>query len=204
MTDGFQKEKQQLPRKRKYIYFILLFVIIVFCGAIYFLWHSLQAPAIGVIHPGTLPKKDEFDQGTETKQFVGKDFSFSYQGKYQEISHTLPEVGSIKETFFLSASDIEGKKIAVVEEERDGSTLDASPSFQMRRNDPKTYKKSTLRWESLDRVLFTKDSQVFEKTLFIQKKNFILSVSVSSPFSGETLSGDLENILNTLEWKTKE
>lgn len=189
--------------KRKQTLLIASLIIIFFCGAVYFLWLFFQTPAVGVIRPGVVPKKeDAFDQSTETKHFAGTYFSFSYPGKYQEVSHTFPETGPVKETLLLSASDVEGKKIAITAEKRDTDTFDASPSFQMRRNDFKTYGRSSLKWQDLDGVLFTKNSQVFEQTVFFRKNNFILSISTTSPFSLETLRGDLENILESLEWKS--
>ncbi|MEI8097147.1 MAG: hypothetical protein WCG73_03515, partial [Candidatus Moraniibacteriota bacterium] len=178
ITNDVQKGEEKLPPKRKRKLWFFLFFLTLLIGGLYSCWQFFQSPAVGVIRPGALPKKDEsFAEGTETKHFVGKHFSFSYPGAYQEISHTLPETGPIKETIFLSAVDVEGKKIAVTEEERENDRLDASPAFQMRERDTKTYRKSSFKWDGLDRVLFTKDSQVFEKAVFLQKKNFILTVS---------------------------
>ncbi|OIQ04350.1 MAG: hypothetical protein COZ86_02365 [Candidatus Moranbacteria bacterium CG_4_8_14_3_um_filter_41_13] len=199
-VDMEPEEKKSSHTKRNiflFIIFILLF------GGIYILWLFLQSPAIGVIRTSSLPKEEAFDTGTETKQFVGTSFSFSYPGRYKERAHTLPEAGPVEESIFLSATDVEGKKITLTLEKRDADTLDASPSFQMRQNDKKTYTKSSFKWDGLDRVLFIKDSQVFEKILFLQRKNLFLIISVSSPFSLDTLSQDLEDILTNLKWEKK-
>lgn len=191
--------------KRKYKFSIFFFIATFLCVGLYFLWIFLRTSAVGVIRSGTLPKQEEsFDQKTETKHFSGTSFSFSYPGKYRETSHTFSETGPIEEGLLLSAIDTEGKKIAITAEKRETNTLDASPAFQMRRNDSQTYEQSSLKWQDLDGALFTKNSQVFEQTVFFQKDNSILSISTTSPFSLETLRGDLENILESLEWKIKE
>jgi len=104
------EEKKSSHTKRNiflFIIFILLF------GGIYILWLFLQSPAIGVIRTSSLPKEEAFDTGTETKQFVGTSFSFSYPGRYKERAHTLPEAGPVEESIFLSATDVEGKKITL-------------------------------------------------------------------------------------------
>lgn len=194
-----EDDSQRKPKKWKWI--VLLFLFFSFLMGIYFIWIFFQTPAVGVIHTGFLPKKEEsFDQGTEVKQFKGQFFHFSYSGKYTEVSHTVPTSGPIKEMLLLSATDTEGKKIAVTFEKRPEFTLDASPAFQMRQNDKKQYVKSTFSSHGLDNVLFTKDSQVFEKTLFLHQKNIFLILSVSSPFSSEALLDDIEDIVRTLEW----
>lgn len=181
---------------------LFLFGAVLFSGALYAVWVFLQRPAVGVIRTGALPVKDEdFEQGKERKYFAGEHLSFSYQGMYTEKSHSLPVSGPIKESIFLSAADFEGRKIAVVVEERAGGSLDASPSFQMRVNDPKTYERSSLKKNNLGTVLFTKNSPVFEQTAFFQKNDLVVSIAVTSPLRLDALPGDLEDIFQDFEWK---
>lgn len=183
---------------------LFLFGAVLFSGALYAAWLFLQKPAVGVVRVGTLPTKEEsFAQGTEQKHFSGKYFSFSYTGTYEEKNHTVPVSGVIKESVFLSANDFEGRKIAIGVEEREERGLAASPSFQMRMNDPKTYARSSATWGGLDMVLFTKNSQVFEQTVFFQKDNLIVSVSATSPLRLDALSGDLDSFFQSFEWKQK-
>ncbi len=198
-NDSSENESSQ---KKKYI-FVLIFFVFLFCIA-YFIWLFLQTKVVGVIRSGTLPQKEEmFDENTQTKDFQGTYLRFSYEGKYQEISHSVSPTGPIKELVLLSSRDIEGRKIALTLEQRDSDSFDAVPSFQMRKNDTKTYQRTSFKWNGIDKVLFVKNTPVFEKTLFLQKKNSFLILSVSSPFSSEMLEEDIDRILLHLEWNTE-
>lgn len=197
-----EPETNNVPSRKGGKISLFLFGVVLFSGALYAAWLFLQKPAVGVIRTGTLSAKDEgFEQGKERKRFGGTHFSFSYPGTYAEKSHSLPTSGPIKEALFLSAADLEGRKIALVVEERKGGGLDASPSFQMRANDPKTYERSSLKQEGLDIVLFTKNSPVFEQTAFFQKNDLVASIAVTSPLRLDALLGDLDDIFQDFEWK---
>ncbi|MFZ3031814.1 MAG: hypothetical protein WA082_02150 [Candidatus Moraniibacteriota bacterium] len=197
-----QETHSDSSRKGGWKISLFLFGAVLFSGALYAVWLFLQRPAVGVIRTGTLPVKDEgFDQGNEQKYFRGAHFSFSYPGTYAEKSHSLPASGPIKETLFLLATDLEGRKIAVTVEERVGGGLEASPSFQMRASDPQTYERTSMKKSGLDTVLFTKNSPVFEQTAFFQKNDLVVSIAVTSSFSPDALLGDLDDIFQDFEWK---
>lgn len=202
--NNFSPEQGKEPSTKwrdRIVIFLLLVGFLV--SLIYFLWLFLQNPSIGVIRVGTPPAKDEsFEQGKELKRFVGEYVSFSYPGTYVEKTHTLPVEGPIKESIFLSDAGMESKKIAVTIEKRAEESLEASPSYQMRMNDSKTYRRTSIDLNGFSGFLFTKDSQVFEQMVFFRKNGFILSIAVTSPFSLDTLWEGLENILKSFEQKT--
>ena len=194
--------KDSTPFYKRYRFLIFLFLILffLFSGA-YSTWLFLQKPAIGEVRVAKEAPAEDRDSSKKPKQYEGKYLTFSYPGIYAEKARETPVNGPVKESIFLSAADFEGRKIAIIVEQREESNFEVSPSFQMRLLHPKTYARTSIGWEDLDGVLFTKNSQVFEQTAFFQKKNFILSISTTSPLRIDTLREDLENILRNLEWK---
>lgn len=183
--------------RRKIVLFFLLGVTI-FIGR-YFIWYSIQKPALGVIKSGELPKEQEsFTQKNEKKLYKGKYITFSYPGSYSEKSHELPENGPVREKIVFFGDEMEGKQIVVTVDERLEKSLDASPSFQMRIKNPKQYEKEMRGVGDEKKVLFTKNSQVFEVTAFFMKKNLLMSVSVTSSIHLDGLRDDLLEILQTL------
>ncbi len=107
----------------------------------------------------------------------------------------------MRESVFLTSPDLDSVKIAITVEERDEPGPEASPSYQARSNDRETYERSPLRWGELDGALFTKNSQVFEQTVFFRKGGLSLIVSATSPLRIDALREALEDILRNLSWK---
>lgn len=201
LDDGSGKKKQELSRKRRRKVIFSLFGVILF-GALCFLWFFLRKTSVGVIRVGTPPNRS-VEQGKGLKRFVGKYVSFSYPGAYVEKMHDFPIKGPVKESIFLSVADIEGRKIAIVVEEREGGDFEASPSFQMRLDTPKEYDQEPVSVSGRSGFLFKKNSQVFERTFFFHDKDFVVSVSSTSPFSAEDLERDLFAVIGSLRLRAR-
>ncbi len=183
--------------RRKIVLFLLL--VGIFSVGAYYIWYMVQKPSIGTIKPGTLPAEPEsFAQNSEKKLYKGKYITFSYPGSYSEKSHDVPKDGPVKEKIIFSGDESQGKRMAIMVEERPEKNLDASPSFQMRVKDPKRYEKEIRETGNDTKVIFTKNSQGFEMTAFFMKRNLLVSVSVTSSIHLDGLRNDLLEILETL------
>lgn len=204
-----QKQKQTMPLtkenpKRRFHFGVYVTVVpILFFAIAYLVWIFLQKPVMADLK--VVVKKSKIDAGIskESKIYQGKYLSFSYPGDYQELTHTTPEEKErpIRETIFLSATDLEGQKIAIVVEERETGNFEESPSFQMRLLKPKEYVKESISENGFKGFIFKKNTQVFEEAAFIRKGNFIISVSLSSPMSTEGLNKALVDVLRSLKWE---
>lgn len=183
--------------RRKIVLFLLLGGIL--SGGVYYIWYIVQKPSIGTIKTGALPAEPEsFAQNSEKKLYKGKYIIFAYPGSYNEKSHDAPKEGPVKEQIVLFGDESQGKRIAFVVEDRSDKYLDASPAFQMRMKDKEQYEKEIIGTGRDQKVIFTKNSQVFETTAFFMKKNLLVSVSVTSPIHLDGLRDDLLKILETL------
>lgn len=188
-----------LKRHRGVVLFLSLFAIGVGC---FFLWRFLERPNIGTIYPGKLPAVPEsFAQNKEKKQYTGKYIDFSYPALYFEKRHELPVNGPVKESVFLSANDVEGRKIALVVADRGTSDFMSDPSFQMRMKASSGYASSPLTDLPFQGILFEKNEAPFEVTSFFILQGLIVSVSVTSPFSIEGLKQELLTLLAGLHWR---
>lgn len=196
-----QEKENELPVERHSKVVLFLFIMLLIFGSLYFLWQFLQRPVVGIVGAGKTVSKESSATDTEQLEYQGKYLRFPYPGLYVEKMHELPVKGPVKESIFLSADDVEGKKIAVVVEERKEMVLKASPSFQMRLNKPKEYSKTMIPLDGFDGFIFEKNSQVFEQTAFFFHKGLLVSISVTSPFKIDGLKEGLIDILKSIQWK---
>jgi hypothetical protein len=192
--------KENNKKSRRFWVYITIILLLLFVGA-YIIWTFLQKPVISDIRIETKESSADIVKNKEPKLYQGKYLTFSYPGDYQELTHTISEEKPIRENIFLSATDLEGQKIAVVVEERETGNFEESPSFQMRLLKPKEYKKESISENGWTGFVFKKNTQVFEETAFVSKGNFIISVSLSSAMTIEGLNKALIDILRSLEWK---
>lgn len=191
------EERHDKKRQQKVVLFLL--VIAFFLALGYLLWHFLNRPAIGTIHPGKLSQVDGFDRNKEKKRYDGKYVDFSYPAVYDEKRHEIFVNGPVKESVFLSADENNGRKIAVLAEKRETRDFEVSPSVQMRLNEPKKYVKKEFVEENFRGIIFVKDSQVFEQTAFFFHDGLLVSVSVTSAVTMEGLEEQLMDIVRSIK-----
>lgn len=199
-----QKQKIFAVKKRsKKSYRFIVFgttAPLLFFGIAYIIWTFLQKPVMADLRVIQSKQNADANNAKLTKTYQGKYLTFSYPGDYQELTHITSKEKPIRENIFLSATDLEGQKIAVVVEERETGNFEESPSFQMRLLKPKEYKKELISEDGFTGFLFSKNTQVFEETAFVRKENFIISVSLSSAMTIEGLNKTFMDILRSLEW----
>ncbi len=181
------------------MYIIVAAVLLV--GAAGAAWIFLQKPVISDIRVGKVESSADMEAGKEIKTYPGKYLTFSYSGIYTEKSHETPDGGPVKESILLSATGLEGQKIAIVVEKRDTLDFQESPAYQMRLNKSNEYARETVTLGDWSGELFKKDVQVFERTLFLKHKNFIVSLSATSPFNADNLDNELSSIVGSLRFR---
>lgn len=203
-----QKQKQTTPnekenpkKKSRFWKYVVLIILILLFVVAYIIWLLIQTPNVADIRVGIKEPSEDIVKNKEPKLYQGKYLSFSYPGDYQELTHTTPEEKPVRETIFLSATDLEGQKIAIVVEERETGDFEESPSFQMRLLKPKEYVKESISENGFRGFIFKKNTQVFEETAFVRKENFIITVFLTSPMNIEGLNKALFDVLWTLKWK---
>lgn len=192
------EQLQKLPhQKRKII--VLIGILLLLVGG-YFLWRVFRGKAVGTIQVQDPTALEFLDKKSEKKLYRGKFVTFSHGAMYEERAHLLPESGPLKESIFLSATDVEGRKIAVTVADRGTDDLSSDPAFQMRQMTKKEYHSKTFQESMWHGVVFEKNSVSFERTGFFAKNGFIVSVSVTSPFSGDSLEAEFLAIMQSLSF----
>lgn len=197
-----QKTKpKENPKKSRYFKIYATFTLILLLAIAYIIWLFLQRPVVADIRVVAETSNPNADKISEIKTYPGQYVSFTYSGIYAEKSHEIPTSGPVKESIFLSALEVEGQKIAVVVEERETGNFEESPSFQMRENESSKYPKERRTIGDWRGWLFSKDTQVFERTFFTRDQNFLISVSVTSPISAKNLDQELSNVVGSLRFQ---
>lgn len=193
-------EQENTKNKKSRKKTLFLFGVFFLLGALFFvLWQYLSGPAIGTIQEGLLPSdEDLFETRNERKRYDGKYLSFSYPALFVSKTDTAPVNGPVKESIFLTETGFQSRKITVILEEREENNLEASPSFKMRLEKPKIYKKKLFSEGAFDGSLFEQDTPVFEQTAFFRDGKSILSVSVTSPTTLEGLEEELRRVVRSI------
>lgn len=195
------EEIEKMPRKKLMRWVFLLVGLGPATLLVYGVWRYLERPAVGEIWTSTVVSREDRDSKNERKEYRGEYLVFSHPISYEEKTYTLPVKGPVKESILLSEKSVEGKKIAIVVEERSGGDYTASPAFQMRSLKPKDYEKAEdMSLGGYRGVLFRKDTGVFERTFFLHDSDLVVTVSMSSPFSAEALEGELSNIIKSIRF----
>ena len=195
--DNAGKEKESQPRSSKVL--IYLYVLIVLSALGYALWFFLQKPAMGTVRVGTEETKEAaFDRSQEKKRYEGKYLSFSYSGTYEEKTHTLPVKNPVKESIFLSNSDLEGRKIAVMVEERPNGGLEESPSFQMRMMEEDIYQSESFSLNDFEGIIFSTDKSIFEQSAYFRYEGNIVTVTLTSALTDKGLKEELVEVVKSL------
>lgn len=190
-------EKPKKPL-RLLVYSVL--IVLFFFGLASIVCLFLQEPVIGEVRVGKKAPTEDRDSAKKQKQYQGKYLTFSYPGIYAEKTHEIFVDGPVKESIFLSAADIEGRKIAVTVEEREGGDFEASPSFQMRSDKPTEYDQEPVSIGGQSGFLFKKDTYMFERIFFLHSEDFVISISATSPFSAENLEQELFSIIGSIRF----
>src|SRR3989304_3548038 len=109
--------KENNKKPRRFWVYITIILLLLFVVA-YIIWTFLQKPVISDIRVGTKEPSADIIKKKEQKLYQGKYLAFSYPGDYQELTHAISAEKPIRENIFLSATDLEGQKVAEEVEER--------------------------------------------------------------------------------------
>lgn len=192
-------KNRKIPSKRRRM--VLLFAFFLLGCICFWLWRFLQKPAVGTIRPGATPLAEQvFTREKEKQRYTGKYLDFSHGAAYREKGHDLPVNGLIKESIFLSAEDIEGRKISLILADRGTSDLASDPSFQVRSDASGEYQSKSFQVANFQGTVFQKNTQIFEVTAFFSYQEYIVSISLTSPFTLEGLETELSAIMESLHF----
>ncbi len=183
-------------RRNKKISVAIVFITI-FLGIGYAGWQFFGAPAQGTVRVSLPAQAERVTKNDKEWLYKGNFFEFSLPLVYVEKKHTFGKEGPIQESVYFSTQDIEGKKIALTLSKRGSTDLAEEPSFRLRETLPMRYVRSSLQGFPFQGVIFTKKELPFEITVFFVQKEFIVSISITSPFGDKTLLPELLSLLAT-------
>lgn len=188
----------QIKKTRYRVRNMVLWVCIgLLCIGSYFVWRFFHGKAQGVIWIQDHDLVESRDKNTEKRLYKGKFVTFSHSARYEEKTHSLPTSGPVKEVIFLSATDVEGRKIAVTVADRGTANLESDPAFQFRQMTQKEYQSKTFQEGIWQGVLFERSTSLYERTFFFSNKGLIISFSITSPFSGDDLEEELRAMMRS-------
>ena len=178
--------------KAKIVYWLIIGPL--FLGGL-LVWLWTQGEASGTVVT-TSQKVEEVPHEPEAYQYNGKYVTLQVPGIFRERTHSIPDSGPVKETiFFVKESGGNNEKIAVTVEERDPKTLDASPSYQSRKNN--SLYTEQLNQEKSESILI-KQSDPFELTHFFFVDEFLVSFSYTATAPREGEKEMLETVRKSL------
>lgn len=169
--------------------------IAMLCVVGYFLWQLLQKKVEGKIRVKEPESVEALHENNEKKLYKGKFVEFFHGDEYIEKSHSTLESGPIVETIFLATPDVEGQKLAVTVAYRGNANFASDPAFQFRQVTLGDYRSKSIQEGIWQGVLFENDAAPFEKTVFLEKNGYIMSISLSSPFGSDDLEEEILAII---------
>lgn len=196
-SEEVSQNKEGASNKKKVLAGVLVTLLFLVGCFVWWLWHR---KAVGTIRVPEMYQEESAVKKQEKKLYQGKFFTFLYDEGYLEKTHSLPESGPIKETLFLSTSDVEGRKIAVTLADRGTNDLVSDPSFQLRQNSHEEYQSRPFEVAPFQGTLFQKNTQLFEVTAFFTYQGKIMTLSITSPFSLEGLEKELFTVIESLHF----
>lgn len=189
-------------RKKRFIFGVTFFLLIVLVIA--FLWWLSQRPSQGTITvASSVASRESIDLKQRTR-YEGKYLTFTYPSDFERREEVEAVKFPLLERIYLSRGDIEGRKIALTFQDNSGNSFEEYSSFRIRRNDPAVYTEDRSERNGLDAVFFTKASSVFEVGAFFHRGSQVVAIVVSSPTTQKGLREELEDVLDSFEWKDGE
>lgn len=197
-----EKETTKPKHRRRFFMLSLAFLAIV---AAIFAYLYAQRPGQGVILESKLETAAGAKKAYEKKKFEGKYVSFEYSSSFEIKTHetSANENQVFLETAFLSEDPSLAKKIALTVENLQGRTLEDSANYHLRKTYPKRFQEEKFNLENVHGTAFTdKDSELFEKTIFIPHENYLAEISLTAlrPASND-LDRELNEIVGSLIWR---
>lgn len=186
------------PKKKNYLFLWVLIGIGVI--SVMILWWLFGRPNEGKITKLIPLETAPLTTVSETKNYSGKYFTFSYPASYTEKSFDEPTQAPILERAFWSRQDLRGGKLALIYQDIGNFSLSEYPGYRMRTLDPKTYQSEKIEKNGMAVTLFTKNESVFEVAAFFGKKGSAVSLVASSPVALTGLREDILEVLDSWSW----
>jgi hypothetical protein len=199
MEEDFAIQSDSKPKKWRRSVIISL-AIIGIAAVVAILWWLFQRPSQGTITIAPAAEKINPADPANRRQYSGKYFTFSYPADFQRREENESVSFPLLERVFLSRSDVEGRKIALLLQDNADYRFEEYSSFRIRQNDPATYREARIERNGLSAVIFTKETSVFEVSAFIVRGKRVLSVAVTSPISVKGLEEELFLALDSFRW----
>lgn len=190
--EDLYQQKEKIQRKNRILVWIC--VVLFFAGGC-FLWHFSQGKVVGKIQMKNLDPIGSLRENYIKKLYEGKFVEFFHEPGYMERSHFISENGPVIETILLSASDVEGQKIAVTVARRGSAGFVDDPAFQFRQTMSGEYYLKKFQENAWSGVLFEKNTSPFERTVFFEKNGYSISISITSPFGSDGLEEEVLSIV---------
>ncbi len=204
--DKFSAEKsesvEERQEQRRWILRIAL--VIAFFVVILFLWWLFRKPSYGTILVAEpILEKVNLADADHRKQYTGKYITFTYPYDFTRREEQEVVKYPLLERVYLSRSDIEGRKIAITVQDNTGYRFDEYSSLRVRRLDSGTYSEEEIERNGLNTAFFTKNSVVFEVSVFFSLGNQVVSIVVSSPTTLDGLREEVLALLESFRWQEK-
>jgi hypothetical protein len=199
-----EPEKKEANPKRWRRFFLIGLVTLLIVAA-YLAYLYSQGPGQGVI----LESKSETAAGETktygTKRFEGEYISFELSSAYEVKTHEVAQDKNkvFLENAFMTEDPSLAKKVALTIENLKGRTREDSANYNLRKISPKRFQEEKFDAEGIHGVAFTdKDSDLFEKTIFITEGNYLAEISLTAlqPASDD-LDRELGEIVGSLVWQ---
>lgn len=151
----------------------------------------------------SVPEKTDFSDPEHRKRYQGKYFTFTYPSDFARREENEAVNYPLLERVYLSRSDIEGRKIALMLQDNSGNSFEEYGSFRIRRNEPAVYREKKEERNGIFGTFFTKETSVYEVSAFFARGNQVMSVSVSSPTTLNGLKEEVLSVLDSFQWKAE-
>lgn len=189
------------PNKPGHRWLCLALFVVLICLGIAFLWWFFRQPSYGTITSSASPVKEEQNDPNHRKRYQGKYMTFTYPYDYRRQEAVEAVNYPLLERVYLSRSDVEGRKIALTIQDNTGNRFEEYSSLRIRQDDPKTYQREKIERNGVVAVLFSKNTVVFEKSIFFSRGNDVVSLVMSSPTTENGLREEVLTLFESFEWK---
>jgi Cu/Ag efflux protein CusF len=183
---------------------VLILVLLVVSGVIFLVIYANKpnvSKNIRVVEKNETKVSDKI----EYERFESNYISFRHTNSYLLKSHgeAKKENDLILETAFFSDSSVNSKKIALTIENLQSRAMSDSANYNMRKKFTDKYEEEEIKIGDSVAIIFSlKGGDIFEKTIFVPRKEYLVELTLSSPVTSiDQLNAEFEDIIKSIQWK---